>query len=100
MSRFGTPDGGTRFVTPDGGSRFGTPDGGMRFGTPAVLLALASAACGGGNANVKAAGGARGELASPLVAAMRDEANGDPLAAKKSYLAVVDAAIGTAVCSG
>ncbi len=50
-------------------------------------------ACGNGNPKAPNGWEGRADLASPFLAAMREEATGDPLLAKKLYLKTIDAAV-------
>lgn len=59
--------------------------------TTLLLLAAALAACGGGNAQVRAPGGLA-DLSTPLAAAFREDAIGDPVKAVDLYMKALSAA--------
>ena len=58
----------------------------------AITLSLL-AACGGGTPGAKGPQGANVDLATPLIAAVREEAKGDPAKAIALYLSTLDAAV-------
>ncbi len=58
-----------------------------------ATIAGSGVACGPANPKAPAGWNGRADLASPLLAAMREEATGDPVLAKKLYLKTIDAAV-------
>ena len=58
-----------------------------------AAVATLGVACGSPNPKAPAGWEGRADLASPFLAAMREEATGEPLLAKKLYLKTIDAAV-------
>jgi hypothetical protein len=58
-----------------------------------LLFAVLLAACGGGNPKAPPGWEGRADLSGPFVQALKEEATGDPLLAKKLYLKSIDNAV-------